>query len=255
VSFGPSPGPRNLPADKQHLKFTKQTTSLTVSALTDADMLARLLPEGFQLGAEPRLTVSLINLRDIGWLAGRGYNILMLRFSAVWNGEERLAGDFVPVVWENMADPILTGRDELGWCKINAQIPDLRQCDAQWSGTAAWEGFRFFEAEAEDLAPFEPPDGPPAPMMFRKYVPRTGDWGTADVDYTTAVGEGEQTPELISAERGVGRFRFLPARWEDMPTQYHIVNALAELPLSDFGPATLLRTSGGGDASSQRILR
>ena len=170
VSFGPSPGPRNLPADKQHLRFQKNAITLTLSAATDPQLLARLLPEGFVLRGEPRLTVSVIDLSDIGWLAGRGYNILMVRFPAAWEGDERVEGDFVPVVWESMADPILTGRDELGWCKINAQIPDLAQHDGTWTASAAWEGYPFFEAQAEglvatDVAPYA------APMLFQKYVP------------------------------------------------------------------------------------
>jgi hypothetical protein len=40
-----------------------------------------------------------------------------------------------------------------------------------------------------------------------------------------------------------------------MPTQYLIVNALAELPLTEFGPATLVEIRGGGDVSGQRRLR
>ena len=254
VSFGPAPGPRNLPADRRHLRFTKETTTLTLSAATEANRLARMLPEGFELCGAPRLTVSIINLGGIGWLAGRGYNILMVRFPAVWAGQQRLEGDFVPVVWESMADPILTGRDELGWCKINAEIPDLRYQGARCQASAAWDGYRFFEAEADALEPAGPSGEAPRPMLFQKYVPRTGDWGTADVSYATATGE-EPAAETISVECGVGRFAFRTARWEDMPTQYPIVNALASLPLGDFGPAMLQRTSGGGDASSQRILK
>lgn len=252
VSFGPAPGPRNLPADKQHLRFTKSTTTLTLSAATDPGQLGKLLPEGFALGDEPRLTVSVLDLTDVGWLAGRGYNIVLVRFPAVWTGRQRVEGDFVPVVWESMADPILTGRDELGWCKINARIPDLQMQDGRWEASAAWEGFRFFEAEAEAMQPAATQSAP-RPMLFQKYVPRTGEWGSADVSYATATGE-EPAAEVLGAERGVGRFAFRTARWEDMPTQYPIVNALAALPLSDFGPATLVRSTGGGDAGSQRIL-
>jgi hypothetical protein len=40
-----------------------------------------------------------------------------------------------------------------------------------------------------------------------------------------------------------------------MPTQYLIVNALADLPLREFGPGVLVESSGGGDASGQRRLR
>lgn len=254
ISFGPAPGPRNLPADKDHLRYRKETTTLSLSARTDAAMLRALLPQGFVLRGEPRIAVSLLVLTDIGWLAGRGYNILLVCIPAVWEGAERTEGDFVPVVWESMADPILTGREELGWSKINATIPDPAIVDGAWHGEAAWEGHRFFEIAAEGFVAEEPAPAPSLPMLFQKYMPRTGAWGQADVSYATATAPDGPPPVIRSVERGQGHFAFHPARWEDMPTQYPIVNALAALPLSDFGPAMLVRSSGGGDASAQRIL-
>ncbi len=65
----------------------------------------------------------------------------------------------------------------------------------------------------------------------------------------------DAAPQVKAVAVGEGRFEFHRARWEDMPTQYPIVNALADLPLTDFGPATRVETSGGGDASGQRRLR
>lgn len=254
VTFGPAPGPRNVPASQRHRRYDKTTQTLTLSAATDPDMLARLLPPGFAIAGEARLEVSLLVLSDIGWLAGRGYNIAMVCIPARWLGEEDVSGYFVPVLWESMADPILTGREELGWPKIFAQIPVPAINAGRWHATASWEGFAFLDIEARDFAPGEAP-APAGPMMFHKYMPRTGDWGEADVDHFTVTSPDEPAPQIKSASRGNGRFQFHPARWEDMPTQYPIVNALAALPLSNFGPATLVETSGGGDVSGQRRLR
>jgi len=254
VSFGPAPGPRNVPADHRQRRFDKTMKALTLSAATDADRLAAFLPDGFALRGKARIEISLMVLTDIGWLAGRGYNILMVRIPAVWEGEERVEGHFVPVVWESMTDPIITGRDELGWCKINAEIPDPRIDGTSWRAHAAWEGYRFCEIEADALAPGDAALDPPLPMLFQKYVPRTGDWGKADISYPTATGPDGPPPTLQGVARGTGRFAFHHARWEDMPTQYPIVNALADLPLDRFGPATLVISTGGGDASGQRIL-
>jgi hypothetical protein len=253
VSFGPAPGPRNLPEAQRHRRYAKDALTLTLSAATDADLLGELLPSGFALEGEPRVEISLIVLTNIGWLAGRGYNIVMVRIPARWRGQEAVSGHFVPVLWESLADPILTGRDELGWPKINADIPaPVREGD-RWSASASWEGFTFLDLSAGDFAPVENP-APALPMMFHKYVPRTGEWGTADVDYFTVTAPDGPKPEVKSAARGAGRFAFHRARWEDMPTQYPIVNALAALPLGDFGPAVLVETSGGGDVSGQRRL-
>jgi hypothetical protein len=255
VGFGPAPGPRNLPESQRHRRFDKTAVLLTLSAATEADPLAALLPRGATLVGEPRLEIVVTLLSDIGWLAGRGYNIVMVRIPACWQGEEQASGHFVPVVWENLADPILTGREELGWPKIFADIPAPDEGDGRMRGSASWDGFRFFEFAAEDLGAAPLPQETAAPMIFRKYIPRTGEWGTAEIDQMTIVEPGPPAPEVRSCRVGSGRFSFVRARWEDMPTQYPIVNALAALPLRDFGPAVRLETSGGSDVSGQRILR
>lgn len=254
VSFGPAPGPRNLPAEHRHRRYDKRTVTLTLSASTDADALARLLPHGFAVEEPARLEISLMLLSDIGWLAGRGYNIVVVRIPARWSGEEAVSGHFVPVLWESMAEPILTGRDELGWPKIFADIPAPVIANGRWRARALWEGFPFLAMSADDFAPAES-TAAASPMMFHKYAPRTGAWGEAEIDYFTVTGADGVAPEVKSVASGAGQFEFHHARWEDMPTQYPIVNALADLPLTEFGPASLVETLGGGDVSGQRRLR
>ena len=253
ICFGPAPGPRNLPEDKQGERYRKETTTLSLSARSDPALLAAMLPPGFTLHGEPRINLSFLMFRNIGWLAGRGYNIAIVGIPARWQGQTEETGHFVPVVWESMADPIITGREELGWSKIYADVADLEPDEEGWHTHAEWEGFRFLDAQASGLAPGDP--APAVPMMFAKYIPRTGEWGEADVSYATITAPDGPAPVLQSSEIGTGSFAFHPARWEDMPTQYPIVNALAALPLDDFGPAQLVRTSGGGDGSGQTILR
>jgi len=254
TAFGPAPGPRNLPSEKAHLRYSKDIVTLGAVALTDAKLLARLLPDRCTLEGEPRLDVSVMYLTNIGWLAGRGYNIVSVRIPAVFEGEQDLVrGCFCPVMWESMTDPILTGREELGFPKINAEIPAATVFDGTWRGAACWEGYRFFDIEA---GAFKAPTAPPAesgPMFFHKYIPKTGEWGMPEVSCMTVTGT-EAPPKVHSAEVGTGRFTFHSARWEDMPTQYSIVNTLAALPL-EMREAYLVKTSGGGDVSSQRIVR
>lgn len=253
VSFGPAPGPRNIPSAHRHRRYQKNASTLTLSARTHAAPLAPFLPPGFTIEAPARIEVVLLVLTDIGWLAGRGYNIAMVRIPARWKGEEDVSGHFVPVLWESMADPILTGRDELGWAKIFADIPAPVVEQGCWRAQASWEGFTFLDISA---GPFSPGGTAPPPqaMMFHKYVPRTGDWGEADVDCFTVTAPDGPGPQVHSVSVGAGNFEFHRARWEDMPTQYPIVNALAALPLLEFAPAVLMECSGGGDASGQRRL-
>lgn len=263
VHFGPAPGPRNLPADRQATRYVHRRAALSVTARTEADALRALLPPRCALGGEPLLTITVSCLTGLGWLAGRGYNIVQVQIpDIVFDGRDgAVTGSFVPVVWENLADPIITGREELGMAKIYAEIPDHEPAGDGLRCSAAWLGFRFFELEASALTDASPPPGPPPPFLLWKYLPHTGDRGRADAEYMTVTGVDPNAPEIRTHafRQGLGQFRFNSARWEDMPTQYPIVNALAALPLHEFAGSTLRVTSqgetdtrGGGNFSGQR---
>ena len=56
------------------------------------------------------------------------------------------------MLWENLADPIMTGREELGFAKIYAEMPPPVMIGGNYSAVATWQGFRFFEIEATDLS-------------------------------------------------------------------------------------------------------
>ena len=92
-------------------------------------------------------------------------------------------------------------------------------------------------------------------MLHYKYMPRTGEWGTADVAY--AILTPAATPNRVIKERwvGEGSVQFHKARWEDMPTQYNIVNTFYDLEIREYRGASVTKTVGGKDLSDQRILR
>lgn len=95
---------------------------------------------------------------------------------------------------------------------------------------------------------------PSAGTLHYKYIPRTGHPGQADVAY--AVFTPSAVPSRVIRElwRGIGSVQFHLARWEDMPTQYMIVNTLHALEIVEYRGATLTRTVGGKDLSDQQIL-
>lgn len=250
--FGALPGPRNVPLDKRNLPDNMTVVTVAASALTDAAALSALLPPRCRLHGDPVLTVSIAYLRNIGWLAGRGYNIVSVEFPIAFDGEEgRLTGKFTPVLWENLADPILTGREELGFSKLYAQIPEPIILGNTYRASASWEGFRFFELEASDLADAAVKTEVTAldgAFQYR-FMPKVGAQGEADAEYMAFIPGANGGPGANGVTKrlaGKGVFRFLPARWEDMPTQYPIVNVLAELPLREFcGASVTLSTATG----------
>jgi hypothetical protein len=257
--FGALPGPRNVPRDKQNLPDNQTELVIGVTALTDAKLLQELLPPDCTLDGEPLLTVSMTFKSNIGWLAGRGYSILRTSFRIAYESKARgrLTGNFIPVLWENLADPIMTGREELGYAKIYAEMPGPVVIGGNYSAVATWQGFRFFEIETSELSETSAPSEPSGAFHY-KFVPRTGSLGEADAAYleyappnqlATGYGGLQVTRRML----GRGSFKFHRARWEDVPFQYPIINALAALPVREVRGAsvtTLAATGAIGDPSA-----
>ena len=122
-----------------------------------------------------------------------GYSTLGVTFQARYNGSrDRATGPLLLVLWENLTDPILTGREQLGFSKIYCELPEPVIHGGETHCTASWLGFRFMdmrltnmvEVEAPAVAAAAPPDdGLLNGTLHYKYVPRTGEWGEADAEY------------------------------------------------------------------------
>ena len=258
VPYGPMPGPRQIPAGKS-VDHRRNPTHRTfgISYLVHRARLEALLPPGFSLWGDPVLTVDVTYMWGIDWLAGRGYNTFGVKFPASANANgETVHGTFLSVLWENLADPIISGREELGFSKLYCEIPEPRAHAGRYSIRCGWLGHFFFEMELADLrdAPPAPPNPQNAGLLHYKFMPRTGDWGTAD--FAGAVLSPSQPGDIAITARktGKGQFRFQRSRWEDLPTLYHIVNALADIELLEFHGAHLTISEGSTDHANQRII-
>jgi hypothetical protein len=227
--------------------------------------LEELLPPGFglEVGEEPVVSVTADYGTEIEWLAGRGYNTLGVSFPVVLRGQEDQAtGEFLTVLWENMCDPILTGRDELGFPKLYCELPEPRILAAEIHCFASWMGFRFADIRFKNLVRSSAEevsstlgklsgDG----ILMHKYIPKTGEWGTAEISYITMTPSSGGNERIEEVWRGEGAVEFHQATWEDMPTQFHIVNVLRNLEVKQYLDAWMIKTVGGRDLSDQRILR
>ena len=251
--FGALPGPRNVPKDKQNLPNNQTNLVIGVTTLTDAQALSELLPPDCSLDGEPLLTVTMTFMSNIGWLAGRGYAILNVGFRISHESKSRgtLTGTFTPVLWENLADPIMTGREELGFAKIYAEMPPPVIIGNSYSANAAWQGFRFAEISATELEE-APAQLPPTNGSFHyKFIPRTGAQGEADAAYLeyappNQLATGYGGLRVIRRLTGTGSIKFHRARWEDAPFQYPIINALAALPIREARGASVTYLAAAG---------
>ena len=262
--FGPRTGPRQGPDGRRfECRDNPRSTSFAVSFLSDAAYLDALLPPGFALDGQPVVTIAASYMTEIEWLAGRGYNTLGASFPVRFDGEvDHVRGNLLTVLWENLTDPILTGREEIGFSKIYCELPTPTCLRGAHHVIASWLGFKFLDLHVSDLQQQSADeietmlanvsgDG----TLHYKYMPRTGEWGTADAAYAVLTPAATPNRKVLERWQGEGTLEFHHARWEDMPTQYNIVSALADLPILEYRGASLTKTIGGKDLSDQRILR
>ena len=267
IHFGPMCGPRQGPGGKKFAFSTdkRKITNLSVSFLTNASQLQKLLPPRFELAGEPVVTVFETFMKEIDWLAGRGYNVLGVTFPVIYNGtKDRATGPFLTVLWENLTDPILTGREQLGFSKIYCDLPEPNIYRGETHCTASWMGFRFLDLKLNDLKEIDPGDSSSilnesGEKLLRgtihyKYMPRTGDWGKADSEYAVLSPEPDKPSPPEKLFTATGEVSFHKARWEDLPTQHMIVNTLHELEVLEYRGASMENRIGSGDLGDQRIL-
>jgi hypothetical protein len=262
--FGPSLGPRR---GKNGRKFenvnTPKVNSNSVSFITNRKQLEEFLPEGFELRDKPIVTVTVSYISEIEWLAGRGYNTLGVSFPAVFHGkEDNVSGNFLTVLWENLTDPILTGREELGFSKIYCELPEPRIYQGKKHCIASWMVFKFFDLniwnmkklsvnEINQILNKRKSDG----TLHYKYMPRTGEWGKPDIAYATLTPSEGSNRSIKEMYKGEGSVQFHEARWEDLPTMFRIVNAFHNLEVKEYVGATMINSVGGKDLIDQRILK
>lgn len=256
VFFGPAPGPRQRP-ELGRWSVHDTPTADVVWATFDADTarLSTMLPPGFTVADDATLTYEFTYFTRIEWLAGRGYNTAGVRIPATFRGEvDEVEGDLLLVLWENLADPIITGREELGFAKLYAEIPELRETESEVVATASWQGFRFLGLALEGLDVDE--DAAPAARdrLHYKYIPRTGDWGVADAEYAVRT-FAQSSKRVLQRWKGAASLTVNAGSFGDLPTLHYITTILKEVTGNDLVGAGRVRTVGGKDFRDQQILR
>ena len=217
-------------------------TMMVVPFLTDREKLAAYLPSPFTVAEQAIVTVAYAHSKDVDWLAGRGYNLVAVTASAVFNGEnEQLEGQYSLVWWENLADAILSGRELTGIPKIFADITDHSITDGLWQTNVSHFDNRILDMSVKNLRPPTPEEieatqaaqeGKDHPMAWR-YLPGVGGFGATVSEPTTFPSESVYTGAWV----GEGSLDWNHLTFEQNPTQYHIVNALADLPVLAYLPA------------------
>ena len=207
---------------------------------TDGDHLSRYIPEGFEL-LRPELTINYAQCREIDWMAGSRYNLIDISAPVRFNGRrDRVEGTYSLVVWENKTEPILGGREETGVSKIYADIEDLHCLQNKRFTIASFEGNSFLRLDMTVAGPVDDTTmerlrSMPVNSMHWRYIPKVGGPG-ADLSQSVLY---PQRAEAEKAWQGAGTVQWTLLRYEQNPTQAHIIKALAELPVLEMSPVIL----------------
>lgn len=221
------------------------TTVLSATFLSDAETVSRVLPAPLQLPAEPLVTVYGVMCRDVAWLAGKNYNIGAVDVACVFDGEvdRNVHGSYCVVMWENMTEPILGGRDHSGVAKIYATITDFQRKGDACSTAVSHFGHPIFDLSVSGLNTLDTAARAEieaakhdSVWMNLKHFPNVENDGS-DISYICTYPSSGTCPE---AWEGTGSVQFHRSTFEQNPTQFDVINLLADLPILEMRTSRLV---------------
>ena len=266
TAFGLLPSPRQDALGNSFTASLGQSTSTSATILfeTSATLLRNLFPEP-QYYFEKRdtvakVSVSVKSLRNMAWLGGGGYDLLQLDIHGVcYKGTDGVArkGTYCPLVVENLADPILTGREELGFPKLFSDI-DISRHTTSYRANVSWRGAKWASLEISGL---QTTDKDPAEIdrgegvLAHKYIPST-EIGKPDSDYTVLhLTDSRPTVKSVqAADRSSARLNFHDLGRTLLPTLHPVANRLAELPIFRTIGASVVEYQGVSDITNVERL-
>jgi hypothetical protein len=261
ISFGPHPSPRQDVHGRDQESSHSNFVTATVKFKTSRTLLQNLLPTSAYTFVAPDdfayASYSVTTLDNMDWLGGKGYNYCGFYLHGVQYKKTDgsvLNGDYLAVMWENLTDPILTGREEVGFPKLYSEI-DIERTPSTWKMRSSWQDATYLTLELGDLEACQIPDQPSNDGVFLyKYIPATGKRGFADAEYPICA-----PPNL---GRNVKTFQSTPNCSikvdpnddRALPTLHHIVSRLAELPIYEIVGRSVAEGTGVDDvAAAYRI--
>ncbi|EJP62364.1 FAD binding domain protein [Beauveria bassiana ARSEF 2860] len=249
VSFGPASGPRQslLGSARRWSNKGSSFVSRTIKFKTSRTLLQNLLPNSsFSFQSPDSVAFASYvhtSLQNLDWLGGKGYDyVAFLLHGIVYRKKDgsTVTGSFVAVMWENLTDPILTGREELGCPKLFCDI-GVQQNASSYLMEASWAGGApFLKLQMEGMRDKQVSEaGDDGALFFYKYIPATGRPGVADVAYPVCVPNPIcRTINRVQTAR-TANVIFDALNEERLPTLNHIVGRLAEIPLFELAEATV----------------
>ncbi|KAI9825935.1 MAG: hypothetical protein M1819_000454 [Sarea resinae] len=278
IGFGPMPGPRQSHHGLPRIGADSTFTTASIKFKTSRTLLQTLLPsDSFSFKSPATVCYASFiqtTLNGMEWLGGSGYNHFGLYIHGVQykkrNGE-MLNGAYLPVLFEDLADPILSGREELGFPKVYCDL-DVFRLRNSYHLHAGWKGTNFAHLALEDLelveqgAAAKASDNSPATashdegILIYKYIPAVGARGVADAEYPVFAPFAEDanskpSSSILRTYRAKKSSIQIEGKdWDALPTLHHIVGALAEVPTYEIVEAKVVEGKGVSDLATARRI-
>jgi hypothetical protein len=274
IAFGPMPGPRqtHFGLPRNGTKSTFITASIKFK--TSRTVLQNLFPpsrSGWRFTAPDTVayaSFSQTTLNKMEWLGGSGYNHIGLYVHGVEYVKKDgsvAKGAYLPILFESLTDPIVSGREELGMPKLYTSI-DVYRREKSYRIRTGWQGALWGNFLLEDLVETDPStelggitgdsdDG----ILAYKYVPKTGraNKGIGAEEHVTfdpfSEADPKPRPQKIFKTTKAS-FEIDPLDWEQLPTLHHVISRLAEVPVYEIVGAKVVEGEGVPDVSGARPI-
>jgi hypothetical protein len=230
-------GPGVLPP-VTHVQDQKTTV---VSFITEPSAVAPLLPSWFRPAEQPVVTFTHQELLGVDYMrAGRGYNLVNVAVSAVFDGQDgQLARSFPVVIWESDTMPIIAGRELHGNPKIFGQVSGLDREGDTATFTCGEHGTRLLQCTLQGLTALPEASlarvntaATDSTIFGWKHVP--GPQGGSDADYPTLI---HGTTSFTQGWTGSGVVELGSPSLDEAPYSAVVLDALRALPQVSGRPA------------------
>ncbi len=205
----------------------------------------------------------------VAWLGGGGYNSFGLYIHGVEfvkSDGTTVGGTYLPALFENLADPIVADREELGVPKLFCDVA-LDRAESSCRVTASWRGAQFACMTLQDLRADDPKTERAAvgggeaddSILVYRYIPAVGRPGQADAEYACVMPHEDEAAEQSATVRAVARspdaaIETDAGDWESLLTLHHVTSVLDKIPIYEVVSAKVVEGTGLPDAVSCRRI-
>jgi Acetoacetate decarboxylase (ADC) len=280
VAFGPMPGPRQTHYGIERSGAESTFTTASIKIKTSRTVLQNLFPPGktswrFKSpGTVAYCSFSQTTLGKMQWLGGSGYSHIGLYIHGVEHVKqdgETVSGTYLPLLFESLTDPIVSGREELGMPKLYSSI-DIERDSTSYHIRAGWQGMTWGSFQLNNLTPVESSaagrpgikgsmtgDDSDAGILVHRYIPKVGreKKGQSEADYAVFDRFAEAKPQATVQRAWASKsakFEINARDWKALPTLHHIIQRLQEIPVYEIVAGRLVEGVGVSDvAAAKRI--